>query len=156
MISELEALQAVGEALRVLEPLNEVQRERAVSYLVGALGVAPTDGKELRAESRWPDPPDESTEPLPIFLAKHALKTNPEKALAVVQWAVRTGGKDSLSPAEVEDYWRKTAMKLPGNTGRDLGSAVKKGWLVQPEDGRYAATGFGESHLVATRTEQEN
>lgn len=94
-----------------------------------------------------------TTTPLPVFLKTRDLDTNALKATAILVWAERYEGKRVLSPSEVEDHWRGTPYKLPGNLARDLGNAVVQGWVKQMGHGEYAPTGFGAEEIDRRRLE---
>jgi hypothetical protein len=87
-------------------------------------------------------------EPLNLFLER-AGKTdsNPQIGTAIVLWAKRCRSLEELEPNQVKDFWRDTKKKVPGNVPRELGKAVKEGWLSRAGVGRYRITGHGESFV---------
>jgi hypothetical protein len=85
--------------------------------------------------------------PLPKFLERDAIKGNPAFATAIVVWAADHEGKDALTRREIEAYWKGTSRKLPANPSRDIGGAVKSGWLVKGEGNTYSASGYGREAI---------
>jgi hypothetical protein len=94
-------------------------------------------------------PPQESPAsklPLPKFLERDSIKENPEIATAIVVWAADHEQRESLTSGEIVSYWKGTKLKLPGNTSRDIGKAVKAGWLLR-EGRNLSATGYGREAI---------
>ena len=78
--------------------------------------------------------------------ARFKLTHYPQIATAIVVWAADHEGKTSLTKGEIEGYWKGTKLKVPANTSRDLGVAVKEGWLLRK--GRdLSATGYGREAI---------
>jgi hypothetical protein len=116
----------------------------------GAAAGAPADSSsEPDAGTAAPTPPQQSTAskmPLPKFLERDSVKSNPEVATAIVVWAADHDGKASVGTADVERYWKGTPLKVPANLPRDISKAVKSGWLIR--DGKeLTATGFGREAI---------
>jgi hypothetical protein len=96
--------------------------------------------------------------PLPAYLSTLKLAGNKERATAILVWS--TGdGQERLTTAEIKALWTKTHLKPASNLSRDLGEAVKKGWIVLEGKGQeqgWAAHGFGKkavSEWVAAEKE---
>lgn len=118
--------------------LDRGNHERPVSDVtLDTTGTAPTD----------------EAVPLPVFLKERNLDTNALKAAAILVWADRYQGRTKLSPSEVEDYWKRTPFRLPGNMARDLATAATQGWVRQEGHGEYSPTGYGAREIDA-REEQ--
>jgi hypothetical protein len=145
-----------GPADRVMAALERF------SALVAEYGVAPpagTSGEQAAADAAGAGetdepaaaatPPQESAAskvPLPRFLESDAIKGNSKIATAIVVWAADHEQKDGLTTGEIEKYWKSTKLKVPRNTSRDIGAAVKEGWLHR--DGRtLSATGYGREAI---------
>jgi hypothetical protein len=89
-------------------------------------------------------------EPLNLFLERTGrTDSNPQIGTAIVLWAKRCRGLEELEPNQVKEFWRNTKHKVPGNVPRELGTAVKEGWLSRAGAGRYRITGHGESFIGA-------
>jgi hypothetical protein len=87
-------------------------------------------------------------EPLNLFLERAGrTDSNPQIGAAIVLWAKRWRGLEELEPNQVKEFWRNTKHKVPGNVPRELGTAVKEGWLSRAGTGRYRITGHGESFI---------
>ncbi|MBF6621256.1 MAG: hypothetical protein ITG02_13640 [Patulibacter sp.] len=88
--------------------------------------------------------------PLKPYLDRLKLRGNKEKAAAIVAWSAESGGKASLTIAEIEALWKRDApFRLPSNLGRDVRAAKSEGWL--DSDGAdkspnttYSVNGYGE------------
>lgn len=85
--------------------------------------------------------------PLPKFLESDEIKANPAIATAIVVWAADHEGKPSLTTREIERYWKDTRLKVPGNTSRDIGVAMKNGWLIKSDGNTYSASGYGRQAI---------
>lgn len=102
------------------------------------------------ANAPVPSPPQDSEAsnvPLPKFLESDPIKGNPAIATAIVVWAADHEGKASLTKREIEGYWKGTKLKVPANTARDIGVAVKAGWLLKGEGNTYSASGYGREAI---------
>lgn len=150
-----------GRADRVMAALERF------SELVAEHGAAPppspaiaaTDGSGAGGETQdepeeAPTPPRDSAAskvPLPKFLERPSIQGNSKIATAIVIWAADHEQKDSLTKGEIEKYWKGTRLKVPGNTSRDIGDAVKAGWLLR--DGRkLSASGYGREAIGLSAT----
>jgi hypothetical protein len=104
----------------------------------------------LKATTQTPasTPSQSDEEPLNLFLERTGRTvSNPQIGTAIVLWAKRWRGLEELEPNQVKDFWRNTKHKVPGNVPRELGTAVKEGWLSRAGAGRYRITGHGESFI---------
>ena len=91
---------------------------------------------------------DETREPLSVFLDRTGkTDSNPKIATAIVLWTKQHEQKEEIGPNEVKELWRRTKCKVPGNVPRELGKAVKEGWLDRVGEGRYRMTGHGEEFI---------
>jgi hypothetical protein len=61
-------------------------------------------------------------------------------------WAADHDGKASLTSSDIERYWKGTKLKVPGNTSRDIGEAVRTGWLLRDKR-ELSATGYGREAI---------
>lgn len=66
-------------------------------------------------------------------------KTNPEKIVALGQYVLQDGG-DTFKVEDVKSQFRRARETAPRNFSRDLGVAVKEGWLAEGDDGDYYLT----------------
>jgi hypothetical protein len=108
---------------------------------------APTVTEEVpEAAATQPQDSPASKVPLPKFLERDSIKSNPAIATAIVVWAADHDGKSSLSSSEIESRWKGTKLKVPGNIRRDIGVAVKNGWLIR-EGRTLSATGYGREAI---------
>ena len=85
--------------------------------------------------------------PLPAYLSTLKLAGNKERATAILVWSAGDG-QERLTTAEIKALWTKTHLKPASNLSRDLGEAVKKGWIVLEGTGQeqgWAAHGFGKN-----------
>lgn len=81
-----------------------------------------------------------------MCLESDGIKGNAKVATAIVVWAADHEKKDTLTKGEIERYWKGTKLKVPGNTSRDIGEAVKAGWILR--DGRsYSPSGYGREAI---------
>jgi len=117
------------------------------STTAGTEGVVGTT--EAPNEGATPTPPQDSAAskvPLPKFLERPEIKGNSKVATAIVIWAADHDSRDGLSKGDIEKSWKGTKLKVPANTSRDIGDAVRAGWLIK--DGRiYSASGFGREAI---------
>ena len=142
--------QASGPADLVMQALDEFK-----------VLATTTPGGKTKAKPQPEDPPQEgddgaaATPPqkspaskvlLPQFLQSPSIKGNSKIATAIVVWAADHDGKSNLATGEIEKYWKRTPLKVPKNLSRDIGAAVKNGWLLQ-EKRRYSASGYGREAI---------
>lgn len=66
-------------------------------------------------------------------------KTNPEKIVALGQYVLQDGG-ETFRVEDVKAQFRRARETPPANFGRDLGVAVKEGWIAQGEGDDYYVT----------------
>ncbi|WGW12949.1 hypothetical protein LWF01_04030 [Saxibacter everestensis] len=66
-------------------------------------------------------------------------KTNPEKIVALGQYVMQDGG-DTFKVEDVKTRFRRARETPPANFTRDLGVAVREGWLAEGDDGEYYVT----------------
>ncbi|MHB8794361.1 MAG: hypothetical protein ACYC90_02690 [Candidatus Nanopelagicales bacterium] len=66
-------------------------------------------------------------------------KTNPEKIVALGQYVLQDGG-DTFKVEDVKAQFRRARETAPANFSRDLGVAVREGWLAEGDDGEYCVT----------------
>jgi hypothetical protein len=66
-------------------------------------------------------------------------KTNPEKIVALGQYVMQDGG-DTFKVEDVKTQFRRARETPPANFTRDLGVAVREGWLAEGDDGDYYVT----------------
>jgi hypothetical protein len=66
-------------------------------------------------------------------------KTNPEKIVALGQYVLQDGG-DTFKVEDVKAQFRRARESAPGNFSRDLGTALREGWLAEGDGGEYYVT----------------
>jgi hypothetical protein len=66
-------------------------------------------------------------------------KKNPEKIVALGQYVLQDGG-ETFKVEDVKAQFRRARETPPGNFSRDLGVAVKEGWIAQGENDEYYIT----------------
>jgi len=101
-------------------------------------GAKPKGSSKARDESATGD-----KIPFAVFM-KHTWESQPARATAVLTWAKRYDGKESLKPAEMATYWKKSGARKPANPSQVCSIAEQKGWLEKQADGSYAVVGHGE------------
>lgn len=144
---------ASGEHDLVLAAYERAREDLASGLLEaphGQSGDAPFQDRDDDRES-----PGAEFLPLPVYMKRRDLETNALKAAAIVAWAQRYESRESLTPSDVEAYWRKTPYRLPANVARDLGTAATQGWVRQEGHGEYSATGYGSTELDGRIVEEK-
>jgi hypothetical protein len=63
-------------------------------------------------------------------------KTNPEKIIALGQYVLQDGG-DSFKVEDIKAQFRRARESAPRNFSRDLGTALKEGWLAEGDASEY-------------------
>lgn len=66
-------------------------------------------------------------------------RTNPEKIVALGQYVLQDGG-DTFKVEDVKAQFRRARESAPGNFSRDLGTALREGWLAEGDSGEYYVT----------------
>lgn len=66
-------------------------------------------------------------------------KTNPEKIVALGQYVLQDGG-ETFKAEDIKAQFRRARESAPGNFGRDLGTALREGWLAEGNSGEYYVT----------------
>jgi hypothetical protein len=66
-------------------------------------------------------------------------KTNPEKIVALGQYVLQDG-EDTFKAEDIKAQFRRARESAPKNFSRDIGSALKEGWLAEGDDGEYYVT----------------
>lgn len=96
-------------------------------------------------------PPSITTEkmpPLKPFYEQKKPKNNAEAVAVFTVWAKKKNGTDTFTPESINDLWRTTSRKTPGNNlNRDITNAAKEGWLDAAGKGQFKVTGFGEEFV---------
>lgn len=66
-------------------------------------------------------------------------RTNPEKIVALGQYVLQDGG-ETFKVEDVKAQFRRARESAPGNFSRDLGIALREGWLAEGDEGEYYVT----------------
>lgn len=140
------SFEAAGDAERVMAALAEFK----------AL-VEAGDRPKRQSATKEKEHKDETggtgkVQPLAVFV-KRAWKDQASKYTAIVMWARDNDAKLSLSPGEIDKYWKKTPGKAPTNPSQTCKSAESKGWLQKIGHGKWAITGHGEEMVNTTPTQ---
>jgi hypothetical protein len=115
-------------------------------------GSQPPPARRARREKKNETSHDEVL--LQEFLAKLKLKSNAEVGAAILAWAAEHGEKAALTSSELHELWEQTEFKAPtpaANVPRDLGPAVKKGWVKKEGKGKgqtFRAQAYGQKEIA--------
>jgi hypothetical protein len=90
---------------------------------------------------------DGQRSPLPMFLKAHPPKTNDQAVAVLAAWATEHDGATEITTKLVEELWRKSGRKKAGNLGRDIGNAVKQGWLDEVSRGKWTMPDYGLNYV---------
>jgi hypothetical protein len=138
---EIDAMSAIASALT---DLDEDAQERVLRWAAARHGVTTTPTQSPSPAGKLDGALATGTRvPLGIFM-KRRFPNQHATAAAILTWAKRHDGKNSLKPGEMETYWKKV-LKKPGNSAQICQNAEKQGWLDNVGGGAYAVTGHGES-----------
>lgn len=122
----------VAQAARIITFLNAEEE--------GDASLGPDPGQGLGE----PGAPHSGKPGNSVASAREALdlsgaKTNPEKIVALGQYVLQDGG-DTFKVEDVKAQFRRARESAPGNFSRDLGSALREGWLAEGDGGEYYVT----------------
>jgi hypothetical protein len=83
------------------------------------------------------------------FLDGVGAKTNTKKILAIGQFLIEHGGKESFTREEVRGEFRRAKESFPANYPRDFNSTIGSGWIaeVHGSPGEYYVTRKGSEAL---------
>jgi hypothetical protein len=131
--------------------------------LTGHIGDGPqptTSAKRAPRERHIKTPHGEVL--LQEFLAKLKLKGNAQVGAAILSWATQHGEKDKLTTLELHELWEQTEHKAPtpaSNVTRDLGPAIKKGWVKKEGKGKgqtFHAQAYGQKEVAKLAAASED
>jgi hypothetical protein len=66
-------------------------------------------------------------------------KTNPEKIVALGEYVLQDGG-ETFKVEDVKAQFRRARESAPANFSRDLGTALKEGWIAEGDGGELYVT----------------
>jgi hypothetical protein len=126
------------------DEITVAQAAKIITFLNADEGGNATlngDSAETSGDLGDSDPKNRGTA---IASAREALdlsgaKTNPEKIVALGKYVMQDGG-DTFKVEDVKTQFRRARETPPANFTRDLGVAVKEGWLAEGDDGEYYVT----------------
>jgi hypothetical protein len=122
----------VAQAARIITFLNAEEEDEV------SLGPDPGQGLGITGA------PDSKKSGNGVASAREALdisgaKTNPEKIVALGQYVLQDGG-DTFKVEDVKAQFRRARESAPANFSRDLGTALREGWLAEGDGGEYYVT----------------
>ena len=135
----------VAQAAKIITYLNADESDGTAT--LGGGGDTWSDGvgsrSDSRSDDRGRDDPDQS-DGTRVTSAREALdvsgaKTNPEKIVALGQYVMQDG-TDTFKVEDVKTQFRRARETAPANFSRDLGVALREGWLAETDDGEYYVT----------------
>lgn len=130
---------------------KRVSKEVALAVVAAVLsnGPVPATAPHREAEPRQLPAPASSPRE---FLKESGCSTNPQKIAALGYYTCQLEGKENFSTEDLKEQFRKAHEPIPKNVSRDLGVAIKGGWLHEApgKRGRYYMTNTG-MQLVETR-----
>jgi hypothetical protein len=129
-VSEADALDATKDAFKLLEPLDDVQRRRALGWLNGALGAGapgsqfsamPSDTSSRDASSGT----DASELGTPKqFMAAKSPTTSAERLACLAFYRARTRNETTFKTKDLENLNTEAAGVKFGNIRRDIDNAT--------------------------------
>jgi hypothetical protein len=131
----------IAQAAKIITFLNA--DESAGSGPLGDGNDARNSGSDSRSDDRGLDDADQSDRSR-VANAREALdvsgaKTNPEKIVALGKYVMQDG-TDTFKVEDVKTQFRRARETPPGNFSRDLGVALREGWLAETDKDHYYVT----------------
>lgn len=131
----------VAQAAKIITYLNADESNGAATF--GDGGDTQSDDVVSRSDDRGQDDADQS-DGNRVASAREALdvsaaKTNPEKIVALGKYVMQDG-TDTFKVEDVKTQFRRAREAAPANFSRDLGVALREGWLAETDDGEYFVT----------------
>lgn len=135
----------VAQAAKIISYLNADNSDGTAT--LGDGGDTRGEGIGTRGDTRSDDQGQDDAEPKygsRVASAREALevsgaKTNPEKIVALGQYVMQDG-TDTFKVEDVKTQFRRARESAPANFSRDLGAALREGWLAETDDGEYYVT----------------
>lgn len=125
------------------DEITVAQAARIITFL-NSSEEAGKAGPESDQGLGEPGRPDSTKSGNGVASAREALdlsgaRTNPEKIVALGQYVLQDGG-DTFKVEDIKAQFRRARESTPGNFSRDLGTALREGWLAEGDTGEYYVT----------------
>jgi hypothetical protein len=135
------ALTLVGDGISIEKRVN---KQVAMAVVAAVLGNGPTAvagghrNADQRPLSRLASSPRE-------FLTDSGATNNPQKIVTLGYYICQNEESENFSNDDLREHFRKAHEAIPKNISRDLGSAIKAGWIHETpgKTGRYYITNTG-------------
>jgi hypothetical protein len=142
------ALTLTGDGISIEK---RVSKEVALAVVAAVLGNGPTPATAAHRDTDQRRVFGPASSPREFLRESHA-STNPQKIATFGYYVCQHEAKENFSTEDLKEQFRKAHEVIPRNVSRDLGTAIKMGWVHEVPDkrGRYYMTNTG-MQLVETK-----
>ena len=143
------ALSLKGDGMAVEREIDEATALEVVALLMSGGGTIPVS-ESRGIKHQIPRARSRGKQGLREYMDSVEAKRNPDKILAIANYATGETEKNTVTRADVRARFKDAAEPVPGNYGRDFRWVVKNGWLAADDSDK------NEFHVTDTGHEALN